>query len=36
MLKKKEGFNVEAHGLLEELKDHLDLGSLKAIRILHR
>ncbi len=35
-VEKKEGFNVEAKGLLEDLKSHLNLPNLENVRILHR
>jgi phosphoribosylformylglycinamidine synthase len=35
-VEKKDGFNVEAHGLMEELRTHLNLNQLKGLRILHR
>jgi len=35
-VEKKEGFNVEGHGLLKDLQDHLNLNNLKGLRILHR
>lgn len=35
-VEKKQGFNVEAKGLLEDLKSHLGLKSLEDLRILHR
>lgn len=35
-VEKKPGFRVEAEGLLEELRDNLNLESLTSVRILHR
>ncbi len=35
-VEKKEGFNVEAHGLLDDLKNHLNMTGLEGVRILHR
>ena len=35
-VEKKEGFNVAAHGVLEDLRDYLKISTLKKIRILVR
>ncbi len=35
-VEKKPGFRVEAEGLLEELRDNLNLEALASVRVLHR
>ena len=35
-VQKKEGFNVEAKGLLEDIKENLQMSNLKDVIILNR
>lgn len=35
-VEKKKGFDVEAHGLYRDLKENLNLGGLKSVRIINR